>query len=70
MCALWHSHARMLYDCMQDHNDIKAHLFLEQLLLLPVNVQDKIIEEISHLPQCNSEAIASILGRYTIVDLP
>ena len=51
------------------NNDTQAHLYLEQLLLLPVDIQDKIIEDISHLNNCNSSAIANIIGHYSMVDL-
>jgi len=51
------------------NNETQAHIYLEQLLLLPVDIQDKIIEEISHLTHCNSDSVASIIGNYSIMDL-
>jgi len=51
------------------NNETQAHIYLEQLLLFPLDVQDKIIEEISHLSNCNSDAVASIIGHYSIMDL-
>jgi hypothetical protein len=51
------------------NNETQAHIYLEQLLLFPVDVQDKIIEEISHLGNCNNDAVASIIGHYSIFDL-
>jgi len=51
------------------NNDTQAHLYLEQLLLFPVDIQDRIIEEISHLSNCNSDSIANILGHYSILEL-
>jgi len=50
-------------------NETQAHLYLEQLMLFPVDVQDKIIEEISNLAHCDSESVAEIIGRYTMPDL-
>jgi len=51
------------------NNDTQAHLYLEQLLLFPVDIQDRIIEEISHLSNCNSDSIANILGHYSSLEL-
>jgi len=50
------------------NNEIQAYIYLENLLLFPLDVQDKIIEEISQLPQCNSAAIANIIGNYSTID--
>jgi len=61
--------ARCLNQMIDENNDTQAHLYLEQLLLFPVDIQDKIIEEISHLSNCNSDSIASILGHYSILEL-
>jgi len=51
------------------NNETQAHIYLEQLLLFPVDIQDKIIEEISHLRSCSSDAVANIIGHYSIMDL-
>ena len=51
------------------NNETQAHLYLEQLMLFPVDVQDKIIEEISNLRHCNSDAVADIIGRYSMPEL-
>jgi len=51
------------------NNETQAHIYLEQLLLFPVDIQDKIIEEISHLRNCSSDAVANIIGHYSIMDL-
>ncbi|TYK66742.1 hypothetical protein [Colwellia echini] len=49
-----------------DTNNITyAHLYLEQLMLFPVDIQDKIIEDISQLSYCNSDAIAQIFKQYS-----
>lgn len=69
MSATWQHQARRLNQLIDANNDIQAHLYLERLLLFPVDIQDKIIEEISHLTHCNSDAVAGILGHYSIVDL-
>jgi len=68
MCAIWNNHATNLANFLDCNNELQAHLYLEQLLLFPVDIQDKIIEEISHLGQCNNEAIASIINNYTMVE--
>lgn len=68
MSAIWNSHAMNLAKYLDCNNDLQAHLYLEQLLLFPVDIQDKIIEEISHLGQCDKEAIANIINNYTMSD--
>jgi hypothetical protein len=51
------------------NKETQAHLYMERLMLFPVDIQDRIIEDISHLPSCSTDAIATILGRYSIIDL-
>jgi hypothetical protein len=65
MSAIWKNHAIKLTDMIKENNELKAHLYLEQLMLFPVNVQDDIIEEISHLKHCHTEAVAGIISHYT-----
>jgi len=69
MSAIWKSHAMNLAKMIDHNKETEAHLYLEQLMLFPVDIQDKIIDEISHLGQCNSDAIANIIGHYSIMDL-
>ena len=61
--------AQRLNKMIDANNATQAHLYLEQLLLFPVDIQDKIIDEISHLGNCNSDDIAKIINRYSIIDL-
>lgn len=69
MNVTWTCHARYVKQMINANNETQAHLYLEQLLLFPVDIQDKIIEDISHLSNCSSDAIASIIGHYSIRDL-
>jgi len=69
MSSTWQHQARRLNQIIDSNNETQAHIYLERLLLFPVDIQDKIIEDISRLTHCNSDAIASILGHYSIVDL-
>ena len=69
MSATWHHQARRLSQMINSNNETQAHLYLEQLLLFPVDIQDRIIEDISNLSHCTTVAVASILGNYSIVDL-
>ncbi|MEW6983009.1 hypothetical protein AAD001_10205 [Colwelliaceae bacterium 6471] len=69
MSVIWMNHASHLSELVSANNEMQAHLYLEQLMLFPIDVQDKIIEEISRLPNCNSESVASIMNRYTIIDM-
>ncbi|MGV2873892.1 hypothetical protein [Colwellia sp. E150_009] len=61
--------AQRLNKMIDANNATQAHLYLEQLLLFPVDIQDKIIDEISHLGNCNSDDVAKIINRYSIIDL-
>jgi hypothetical protein len=66
MSAIWNSHATKLAKYLNCNNELQAHLYLEQLMLFPVNIQDKIIEEISHLTHwlgCNLENTNYTVGQ-------
>ena len=69
MSSTWTNQARYLKNMIDSNNETQAHMYLEQLLLFPVDIQDKIIEEISHLNNCNSDAVANIIGNYSMMDL-
>ncbi|MDO6428731.1 hypothetical protein Q4489_17110 [Thalassotalea sp. 1_MG-2023] len=69
MSAIWRNHASRLAELMTNNNETQAHLYLEQLMLFPVDIQDKIIEDISHLGSCNSESISTIISSYMMFDL-
>jgi hypothetical protein len=68
MGALWSNHADHLLNLVNHNKGTEAHLYLEQLMLFPVDIQDKIIEDISVLPHCSNEAVAKILTRYTMAE--
>lgn len=69
MSAIWKNHAIQLVDMIKEQKEIQAHLYLEQLMLFPVDIQDKIIDEISHLSHCNNDAVTGIISYYTMMDL-
>jgi hypothetical protein len=69
MSAIWKNHANQLVGMIKEHNETQAHLYLEQLMLFPVDIQDKIIDEISHLNHCNNDAVASIISHYSMMDI-
>lgn len=69
MSSTWHYQAQHLKQMIDANNITHAHLYMESLMLFPVDIQDKIIEEVSRLPHCNSDAVAQILGQYSIIDL-
>ena len=69
MSAIFRHQAQCLNKMIDANNETHAHIYLEQLLLFPLDIQDKIINEISHLGNCSSDAIANIIGRYSIIDL-
>ncbi|GAA5137241.1 hypothetical protein [Thalassotalea piscium] len=69
MSAIWKNHASRLHQYLKDDNTAQAQVYLEQLMLFPVDIQDKIINDISNLPHCNCEAIAEVMQRYTMFEL-
>ena len=69
MSATWKCQAQRLKQMIDANNETQANLYMERLLLFPIDIQDKIIEEISHLSHCNSDAVATILGHYSIQEL-
>lgn len=69
MSAMWKYQARRLKQLIDSNNETQAHLYMERLMLFPVDVQDRIIEDISHLSHCSSDAVATILGHYSIQEL-
>jgi len=69
MSATWKYQARRLKQMIDSKNETQAHLYMERLMLFPVDIQDRIIEDISHLAHCNSDAVATILGYYSIQEL-
>ena len=69
MSAIWKNHAMNLANMINCNNETQAHMYLEQLMLFPVDVQDRIIDEISNLGRCNSDEVASIISRYTMIEI-
>ncbi|NQZ79550.1 MAG: hypothetical protein HRT52_00905 [Colwellia sp.] len=69
MSSIWRSHGSRLAEFINNNNETQAHLYLEQLMLFPVDIQDRIIDDISHLSHCTSDAIAGIINRYTMFEL-
>lgn len=69
MSTIWNSHASRLVELINRNNETQANRYLEQLMLFPVEIQDKIIEEISHLTNCNANAISEIMSHYSSIDL-
>ncbi len=69
MSVIWSNHATHLTKLIHNHNETEAHLYLEQLMLFPVDIQDKIIEDISQLQHCNNDAVSNIIKHYSIVEL-
>ena len=65
MSCLWEHHAVHLGELISAKEDLQAHLYLEQLMLFPVDIQDKIINDISRLPKCKTEDIAEIITYYS-----
>ncbi|MBO9491363.1 hypothetical protein J7384_13415 [Endozoicomonas sp. G2_1] len=69
MSSVWTNHANDLAQFLDNNNETQAHMYLEQLMLFPVDIQDKIIEEISHLVQCSGEDIARIITHYSMMEI-
>lgn len=69
MSDAFRKQAQCLSNMMDANHATQAHIYLEQLMLFPVDIQDKIIDDISHLGNCNSDDVAKIISRYAIIDL-
>ncbi len=69
MSAIWKNHADKLIELINGNNESHAHLYLEQLMLFPVDIQDKIINDVSRLKHCNSDDVAEILNRYMMFEM-
>lgn len=65
MASIWQNHANDIAHLIDQNDPTKAHLYLETLMLLPVDIQDKIIHEISSLPKCSNDKIEAILTKYS-----
>lgn len=65
MSLIWEHHANHLANLMGDNDQLQAHLYLEQLMLFPVDIQDKIINEIANLAKCNTDNISQIIHFYS-----
>ncbi|NQY37443.1 MAG: hypothetical protein HRT37_21280 [Alteromonadaceae bacterium] len=69
MSAIWNHHALHLVDFMNGNNEAQARMYIEQLMLFPTHIQDRIFEDISHLSHCSSEAVATIINKYSMIDI-
>jgi|TARA_B110000116_G_scaffold269432_1_gene285383 hypothetical protein len=69
MSTTWKYQARRLKQMIDSNNETQAHLYMERLMLFPVDIQDRIIEDISDLSHCSGDAVASILSHYSILEL-
>jgi hypothetical protein len=56
--------AMYLANMISEQNETQTYVTLEQLMLFPLDIQDVIIEEISHLSHCNNDAVNLILNNY------
>ena len=69
MSEAFRKQAQRLNKMIDANNSTQAHMYLEQLLLFPVDIQDRIIDDISHLGNCNSDDVAKIISHYSMIDL-
>ena len=69
MSAIWNNHADRLIELLHNNNETHAHLYLEQLMLFPANIQDKIIDDVSHLEHCNTNEVAKIISKYIMFEI-
>ena len=69
MSAIWSNHADRLIELVNNKSDTHAHMFLEQLMLFPVDIQDKIIRDVSRLKQRNTETVAGIINQYSMPEI-
>ena len=64
MKSTWSNNVDNIFNFIDIIQDTPARVTLEQLMLFPVDIQDKIIEDISLLPLCTNEAVAKIINIY------
>ncbi len=69
MSVIWKNHADRLITLINSNNESDAHLYLEQLMLFPVDIQDKIINDVSRLKHCNADEVAGILSQYMMFEM-
>lgn len=69
MASVWTNHARNIAELVNSNKDTQAHLYLEQMMLFPVDVQDQIIDKISRLEHCTNEAVAEIIQQHSTMPL-
>lgn len=50
---------------VDEQKETQLHHYLGEIMVFPLDVQDKIIEEISMLPLCTKGAVTDILNYYT-----
>ncbi|WP_076419677.1 hypothetical protein [Colwellia sp. UCD-KL20] len=62
MSSIW------IYNSDDFLNLINDQKYLQRLLSFPVDIQDKIIEDISNAPLCTKEEIAKILTYYAMLE--
>ena len=67
MSSISKNESQCLDQVIDANTEVQAYVYLEQLLLFPADIQDKIIEEISLLPHCNRDAIAGVIGNYSVI---
>lgn len=53
-------------EMLSTSNETNADIYLERLLLFPIDIQNKIIEDISQLPQCTIDSVANIMSFYSV----
>lgn len=57
--------ARHITELINANNETQAHIYMETILLFPLDIQDKIIGKISELAYCSSSEVAKIIGEYS-----
>jgi hypothetical protein len=50
---------------VNEQKETQLHHYLGEIMVFPLEIQDKIIEEISMLPLCTKGAVTDILNYYT-----
>ena len=64
MCAVLKANNRRAKCHINNQKEQQTHLFLHQIVLLPTNNQDSLIEEISNLEYCTKKSISAALRKY------
>lgn len=64
MKSTWSNNVDGIFNFIDINQGSPVRVTIDQLMLFPAEIQDKIIEDISLLPLCTKEAVTKIINKY------